>query len=52
MLIDEEIKLTPTEIRQYEGFKNLSDEEITALIEMLWQYSIIAYKTYNKNITK
>ena len=45
----ENVKLTKEDIRKNIRYSELSEEDLDAIIEMVWQYSIIAYNAYNKS---
>lgn len=53
MFSDESIKLTYHELREIEGYENITEEEATKITETVFMLSIMAYNAYinkeNKN---
>ena len=39
------LKLTPEEIKQFASFQNVNEEEINEIRELVYQFSLILYKT-------
>ncbi len=49
----ENVKLKPKDVRQFENFVSLSDEEITPILAFLYELAKIETKiTTNLNLTK
>ena len=48
MFDENEYKLTYDEVKQHDGFSDITEEEAEELIDFLWQYSVIVYNTINK----
>ncbi len=50
MLEYENVKLSKEDIKKVSRYSELSDADLDSIIEMVWQYSIVAYNAYNKSI--
>lgn len=44
----ENIRLIREDIIKFAQYANLNEEDLKSLIEIILQYSVIAYKAYNK----
>lgn len=45
----ENIKLTIEDIKKSPCYSHLNEDELESIIEMIWEYSVIAYNTYSKS---
>jgi hypothetical protein len=43
--------ITLSQLKQFEGFQNISDEEGVSVINVLYQFSILAYQFFNFRAT-
>ena len=48
MSADENFKLTVDELKQMDGFESMNEEQILAVIEVMFMMSILAFNAYNK----
>ncbi len=46
----EDEMLTIEELKQIDDFENISDAEAEKMIDLVYQFSMLAYKTYNSEI--
>lgn len=46
--LNDNLKLTNEEIKQFTDFKNRDDSELDSIREMIYQLSIILYKSSNE----
>ena len=49
MIDYEKVKLSKEDIAKIPQYSRLSEDELNSIIEMIWQYSQIVYKAYNKS---
>ncbi len=47
----ENVKIKPKDVRQFDSFANMSDEEIKQILAFLYELALIEIKI-NKNLTK
>jgi len=44
----ENVRIKREDIANFPPYANLNEKELESLIEIIFQYSVVAYKAYNK----